>query len=488
MKKINEDKIYGQVNTPTWIVNQILNMVEYSGTSIINKYIMEPSCGDGAFMVEIIKRYISECLLSNIPDHIIIENLGKYIYGIELDEVEYNKCITNLNSIVHSVLGDYDVDWKIYNQDTLQVFPDFDGKFDYVVGNPPYVRIHHINKELRTYLKNSFFFTKGTIDMYLCFFEIAITMCNDDGVIGYITPNSYFRNTSYKGFRNYLKNREFIKTIVNFKSSKVFENHSTYTAITILNKKNNEEFDYYELKDEFIKKVNTISNKSLSDDYWNFGTIEDLSSVENYTLKSGQLVKDLFNVQYGIATLRDKIFIGNATNCDDENLMLFNGYEIEKPMLREIVKGSKFKREFVLFPYQFVDGKYVPISEEKLICEYPKCYLYLQENKNELLNRDIDKGSPWYAYGRSQGIQTTNLDKIMLGSFVGDKIKYAKIDGGTLVTSGIIITKKNEDVDWQLIENLLSSNDLFKYIKLTGKYFSGEYNSVTPKQIKECVL
>ena len=100
MKKINEDKIYGQVNTPTWIVNQILNMVEYSGTSIINKYIMEPSCGDGAFMVEIIKRYISECLLSNIPDHIIIENLGKYIYGIELDDVEYNKCITNLNSIV----------------------------------------------------------------------------------------------------------------------------------------------------------------------------------------------------------------------------------------------------------------------------------------------------------------------------------------------------------------------------------------------------
>lgn len=55
---MQKHKILGQVYTPSWIVSEMLNHAQYEGASICDKYILEPSCGDGAFLCEIVKRYI----------------------------------------------------------------------------------------------------------------------------------------------------------------------------------------------------------------------------------------------------------------------------------------------------------------------------------------------------------------------------------------------------------------------------------------------
>jgi hypothetical protein len=55
-------KILGQVFTPNWIITEILDLVGYNNENIIDKYILEPSSGDGAFLLEIVKRYINSYL------------------------------------------------------------------------------------------------------------------------------------------------------------------------------------------------------------------------------------------------------------------------------------------------------------------------------------------------------------------------------------------------------------------------------------------
>lgn len=55
---MSKHKTLGQVFTPTWIVSEILNLVGYNDDTILNKYILEPSCGDGVFLLEIVERYI----------------------------------------------------------------------------------------------------------------------------------------------------------------------------------------------------------------------------------------------------------------------------------------------------------------------------------------------------------------------------------------------------------------------------------------------
>ena len=64
-KKGESTKDLGQVFTPNHIVDLILDEVGYFGEKIINRKILEPSFGDGAFLIKIIQRLIDTCKASN---------------------------------------------------------------------------------------------------------------------------------------------------------------------------------------------------------------------------------------------------------------------------------------------------------------------------------------------------------------------------------------------------------------------------------------
>ena len=488
---MSKHKILGQVFTPTWIVNEILDLVGYNNDSILNKYILEPSSGDGIFLTEIVNRYIDICLKQQIDTNQIIERLEKYIYAVELDKVEFDKSIEKLNSLVQNKLStDKKLDWKFYNQNTLDFVKNHLNFFDFIVGNPPYIRIHNLDTRTRDILKQDFMFSEGTIDIYLSFFEMGFKMLNKNGFLGYITPNSYLHNSSYNLFREYLKNQKIVKTLIDFKANKVFKGFSTYTAITIINKNYAENhFEYKELINDKIEFINNINFDSLNKNDWSFSNTTDEDFLTNLEKDRNCAIKDFFDVQYGFATLRDKIFIAKTENYNDE-LVYFNSSLVEKKILKTVIKGSRFKgkinkNEVILFPYEFENNRYKAITEERLMQNYPNAYNYLLKNKEELEKRDLDKGALWYEFGRSQGVQSIHKEKIVLSTLVNGQIDFYKVPKDIMMYSGLFIVKNKEFSDWTLIENTLKSEEFYKYIRLTGKDFSGGYKSVTSKQIKE---
>lgn len=484
-------KLLGQVYTPDWIVNEILDLVGYKGKNILEKYILEPSSGDGAFLLSIIDRYIDAALENEIEKNEIISGLEKYIYAIELDKIEYNKSITNINNLIREKLKiDYDVKLNIYNDSTLNLYKNHINFFDFIVGNPPYIRIHNLDLETREQLKNEFIFSDGTIDIYLSFFEMSFKMLSKSGILGFITPNSFMRNSSYKNFRKFLKNERTLRILIDFKSFKVFKEFSTYTAITVFqNNNNNDCFEYKEYIDNQFKTLNNIKFNDLNDKDWSFTDRENEQFLMELMQDKNASIKDFFDVQYGFATLRDKIFISKVKEYDDD-LVYFNDSLIEKKILQKIVKGSKFKGqlddyEMIIFPYELVKGRYVVISEEKLRSIYPNAYKYLLKNKVELESRDIDKNAKWYEFGRSQGIQSIHNEKIIVGTLVNGKIESHRVPADIMVYSGIFIIKNSPNSKWEIVEEMLQSDDFYRYIRLTGKDFSGGYKSITSKQIKE---
>ena len=54
-------KVEGQYMTPDGIVTMILDSIGYTGNHVLTKTIMEPSFGDGAFLINIVQRIITEC-------------------------------------------------------------------------------------------------------------------------------------------------------------------------------------------------------------------------------------------------------------------------------------------------------------------------------------------------------------------------------------------------------------------------------------------
>ncbi len=484
-------KTLGQVFTPSWVIAEILDLVGYNDESILDKFILEPSSGDGAFLLEIVDRYTNVCLNKKIAILEIKERLEKYIYGVELDGVEYEKSIQNLNDLVSKKLSiNGNINWKIYNQNTLDFYKDHFDFFDFIVGNPPYIRIHNLDQKTKETLKQDFIFSEGTIDIFLSFFEMGFKMLKKNGFLGYITPNSYLHNSSYGLFREYLKNQKIVTTLIDFKANKIFKGFSTYTAITIINKNQTVNyFEYKELINNKIEFVNNINFETLNKNDWSFTNTNDEDFLAQLEKGKNCAIKDFFDVQYGFATLRDKIFIAKTTSHDDI-LVNFNGSLVEKTILKKVIKGSKFKgkineNEQILFPYELENKRYKVISEQKLMTEYPNAYQYLLKNKKELESRDMDKGATWYEFGRSQGVQTIHNEKIVLSTLVNGQIDFHKVPNDVLMYSGLFIIKNKQYSDWSVVENTLKSDEFYKYIRLTGKDFSGGYKSITSKQIKE---
>jgi type I restriction-modification system DNA methylase subunit len=57
-KSYSQEKLFGQVYTPQFIVCKILDDVGYNSPEILGKTIIDPACGDGRFLVEIVKRIV----------------------------------------------------------------------------------------------------------------------------------------------------------------------------------------------------------------------------------------------------------------------------------------------------------------------------------------------------------------------------------------------------------------------------------------------
>ena len=72
--------------------------------------------------------------------------------------------------------------------------------------------------------------------MYISFFELGFNLLNETGKLGYITPNTYFKTETAKALRYYLMEKKIIKKIIDFNHHQVFDDATTYSAITILDK------------------------------------------------------------------------------------------------------------------------------------------------------------------------------------------------------------------------------------------------------------
>lgn len=487
---MSKHKILGQVYTPEWIVNLILDNCGYTGHQVLNSKIIEPSFGDGVFILQIIKRIIIEANAQKMTIDEIKSTIQNNVYGIEIDNQEYKKCLNNIDNLLNNELGTSFPLPNLFNEDTLDKYEELGVLFDFVVGNPPYIRIHNLESNTREKIKRKFTFAEGTIDIYITFFELGIKLLKTNGILGYITPNSYINNSSYQRFRSYLSNSNILNSIIDFKSNKIFNGFSTYTAITIIQKNRiKDTLKYYEFENNEVVLINEYNLSKLNQKNWIFTKSETHDKFSKLFSDEHIPVEKEFLVQYGFATLRDKVFICENPEIVDEEHLLFNGMTIEKSITRKIVKASKYKEEEItsriIFPYKENNLKRnVPYSEQELKLKFPKTYEYLISHKETLVQRDLDKGANWFEFGRSQGIQNINKEKLVLSTLFKDSIKLYALPDDVFVYSGIFITKRDSNSSFSELVDKVQSKEFYTYAYASSKDFSGGYKLLSTKQLK----
>ncbi|MCF6243092.1 MAG: SAM-dependent methyltransferase, partial [Bacteroidales bacterium] len=256
-KEYSKEKLTGQIYTPDFIVEKILNDIEYRSDKILGKTILDPACGDGRFLVKIAERIIQFSEPEDLP-----ENLCK-IYAWDIDPDALKIARNKLNELIKPL--NLKINWNLYCTNALHKALDRKPEpFDYIVGNPPYIRIQHLKEEERTFIRNNYNFCKsGNTDIYIAFYELALHLLKNTGTCGFITPNTFFHTETAKFIRNYFAEKQNIVQITNYGSIQLFENATTYSAIVIFDKKSRADFLFQSAKNQMQFRQRQIKFSEL---------------------------------------------------------------------------------------------------------------------------------------------------------------------------------------------------------------------------------
>ncbi|MDM8549578.1 TaqI-like C-terminal specificity domain-containing protein [Desulfobacterales bacterium HSG2] len=228
-------KDFGQFLTCNFeIIDEILSVIDFK--NILDRKILEPSCGQGIFLVRIIEK-----LYQLYPDKNVISSfIANNLYFIDIDSEMIEATKQNI-SLVYKTLFDesYSTGFNAFVYDfTKKLTPEFNnlffkqkdhpldkflGNIDYIIGNPPYVSLYgrrdrKKNEEQRIYYLNNYKqfpsnLKNGKINYIMLFLEHGLDFLRTNGKLSYIIDISFFE-TAYAHTRKYLLYNSSIDSII----------------------------------------------------------------------------------------------------------------------------------------------------------------------------------------------------------------------------------------------------------------------------------
>lgn len=489
----------GAVYTPKYIRNYILRKVVITQKRPLKECLaIDIACGCGAFLLTLADYLHNDCGMS-------YRDSVQHLYGVDISELSVRRCkILLALAALQNGEALNDDDFHICQGNSLNF--DFlalpgvadNGGFDIVVGNPPYVRAKHIDEESKTLLPRWQVARCGNADLYLPFFEIAISVLRGDGVLGFISLNSFFKSVNARLLRKYLRSLGSSIEIVDFGDQLVFDKTLAYTCITIIDKQGNSGIEYtkglvnHDGFEENPNNFNFIDFNDLDDHKgWNLNNADIIQNIRKIESASESL-GDLFQIKNGIATLANDVYIFRPVREDDSYYYLLADnmeFPIEKGICCDIIKPNILHNETeipqviekVIFPY---DEDNRILAEAVFLNSFPMAYNYLSLNKIKLAQRDKGgkKYDTWYAFGRSQAIG--DRGRKLLFPYMTDHPHFVYTDNeNMLIYCGYAIFSENEE-DLLLLKRILESSVFDYYMQHTAKPYATGYYSYAKNYVK----
>ncbi|MDR3206084.1 MAG: Eco57I restriction-modification methylase domain-containing protein [Candidatus Methanoplasma sp.] len=366
--------------------------------------LLEPSCGQGAFLSQIVERLCESARTFDRPPGDLLESITAF--DIDSGSVEKSRLLASKILESHDwdpVDAEAAVNRWICQSDFL--LTNTKG-CDLAIGNPPYVRSSNIPRDLRRRYIDAFeTLTFGT-DLFVGFIEAGLKSLSPNGKLCYICADRWMQNSYGKKLRKFIVDNYHMDLICRMHDTDAFENKvGAYPAVILVN--GSSETKYVNCSKQFSSKDAPALYESVCgsaiDANGGF-TMEVMPSFKKdgspWTLANRSVLDWMrraerfpaleesgVNMGIGVATGEDEVFITDNRNLVESDVMiplLCNG-DMEHNL------PPKSPSHWLVNPWNR-DGTLVDLDR------YPKLRSYFESNRDSLENRHVARknSQSWY--------------------------------------------------------------------------------------------
>lgn len=415
--------VFTRPEVVAYMMREVMRAGRFRKWSTVN--VLEPSCGDGAFVLPII-----DALVAESPDW-NDEALDGFLSAFDISR----ESIDNVRASVARKLKDAGCPDAAVKRLTERWFHcedfllhDFSEKFDVVIGNPPYIRFDNLDSTKQKAYKARYSTFSERCDIYVPFFERSLSLLSDRGVLSFICSNRFVRCSYGKRLRRKIGDAFHVALYLNMEHTQPFMTEvSAYPAIYVIDRRIGCETysgEVDSLDGNALRRFETgVSGSRLSrfDEWYDGG--DAWVATDSAERDRIALISKVFPTieQSGAGT---RVGIGVASGADDIYVDPQRNAEIEEACLLPLVASEDIRggciewhRRYMLNPYDLHDDRRMLD-----LSMFPKAGAYLNRHADRLKSRYCARKHPdiWYR----------TLDRIKYSTLKAAKILLPDIQSG----------------------------------------------------------
>lgn len=478
---------HGVVMTRGHVVALILDLAGYTADRPLHELpLLEPSCGHGAFVAEAAKRLVASARFRQVE----LESLTHAIVAIEVDAETASRAkalvrTTLINEHVPSAIAEKLVDAWITSADFL--LHPLEARFAFAVGNPPYVRIEQIHRELQNEYRDRYPTLYDRADLYVAFIERSLRLLAPEGRLSFICADRWTNNKYGKVLRKLISEDYWTDAYISMVGGSPFEEEVTaYPSIFVIRNGKGNHTRIYTVSGDDEKSAAAVArdfleesaHSSLADVYaswfsgeepWTLTGAEHLKTLRTLESRFPVLENETTKVSIGIATGADSVFLV-PSDLDVEPSRL-----VPVVMRRDIGKGKLADAQRAVINTFDDEGKLIRLED------FPKLAAYFASHQEKILKRHVAKKSPsWFRTIDKLHADLTKRPKLLIPDIAG--ATEVALDEGRFYPHHNLYYIVSDEWDLEVLGGLLSSRVALFFIwsyatKMRGGYlrFQAQY-------------
>ena len=477
----------GAIFTRREVVEFILDLTGYTADRPLwTLSVLEPSFGGGDFLVPIIERLLHSWRAHHGDQQIVGCDLGACLVAVELHgdtfQATRGLVLRTLEShgLAPEVAEELAARWLVQGDFLLETFAS---RFDFVVGNPPYIRQELVPEVLMAEYRRHYATIYDRADIYVPFIERSLSLLKAEGRLGFICSDRWMKNRYGGPLRRLVGERYHLEHFVDMTGTSAFHsNVIAYPAVFVIANSmpgGTRVADAPQIALPMLQGLAVDMTGELAvaattftevhgvvsgDSPWMLESFDKLKIVRMLEARWPTLEEAGCHVGIGVATGADAVFVAEFAALDVED-----DRKLPLVMTRDIGQGHVSWRGFgVINPFE-ADGSLATLDT------YPRFARYLESHRDLIEKRHVSKRNQkgWYRTIDRIYPELAKRSKLLIPDIKGSA--HVVLEEGRLYPHHNLYYVVSDTWDLRALQVVLQSSVTRAFIELYSTRMRGGY-------------